>query len=232
MADLVVYGVPASPFVRKVETVLTEKSLEYELEIVNIMPIPDWYAQISPARRIPVLRDRTVGTEGVPGTIPDSSAICTYLEKLAPLPNIYPSDSFEHGRAVWLEEYADSELAGTVGMGIFRPIMFPIFQKQASDLTTAKKTWVEKIPRQLDYLEATLDGQTYFVGNQLSIADIAIACQTSQLDLITTCLPDQRWKGVSDHLEAMKKSLKGFENNLAACAKIFSRMLPEKIDLG
>jgi len=136
--SLILYGLPLSPFYRKVEMTLREKGVPFEAEAVNIMPMPDWFKEISPAQRIPVLRDTEIGTEGVPGTIPDSSAICAYLEKKHPTPAIYPEDPYESGRAVWLEEYADSELAASVGMGIFRPIMFPKFAGKEPDLDTAR----------------------------------------------------------------------------------------------
>ena len=77
--SLILYGAPLSPFVRKVDAILREKGAEFELESVNIMPMPDWFKEISPARRIPVLRDLSVGKEGPVGTIPDSSAICAYV---------------------------------------------------------------------------------------------------------------------------------------------------------
>ena len=114
--SLVLYGAPLSPFVRKADVVLREKNVPFELESVNIMPMPDWFKEISPARRIPVLRDKSVGEEGTQGTIPDSSAICAYLERKFPEPALYPSDPYLHGRAVWIEEFCDSELAGLVGM--------------------------------------------------------------------------------------------------------------------
>ena len=41
---------------------------------VNIFPGPEWFAAINPAKRIPVLRDRSIGAEGALGTIPESSA--------------------------------------------------------------------------------------------------------------------------------------------------------------
>jgi len=89
-ADLVIYGIKGSPFVRKVQVLL---------------------AEINPAKRIPGLRDRSVGAEGILGTIPDSSSICAYLERKHPEPALYPKDAFAYGRALWLEEYADRAVA-------------------------------------------------------------------------------------------------------------------------
>ena len=51
------------------------KGVDFENESVNIMPMPDWFKAISPAQRIPVLRDTSIAEEGSAGTIPDSSAI-------------------------------------------------------------------------------------------------------------------------------------------------------------
>ena len=57
--SLILYGAPLSPFVRKVDITLREKGVPFELEPVNIMPMPDWFQEISPARRIPVLHRST-----------------------------------------------------------------------------------------------------------------------------------------------------------------------------
>ena len=230
MSDLVVYGTPLSPFVRKVQAVLHEKGLDYELEAVNIMPMPDWFVEISPARRIPVLRYRPEGEQGIAGTLPDSSAICAFLERLAPQPRLYPEDAFAHGRAVWLEEYADSELAGSIGRGLFRPIMFPRFQGKESDLDTARKTWNEKLPRHFDYLESVLDGGSHFVGGTLSIADIAVGTRLAQLDLVVGPPDAGRWPSLAAHWDEIK-ARPGFVANLQACGKMLKRILPEKVDL-
>ena len=113
--DLVLYGAALSPFVRKVEVVLREKALDFEMESIN-MPFPDWYTEISPARRMPALRDRDISAEGPNGVIPDSSAICAFLERLQPEPAFYPKDPYEYGRAIWYEEYADTELASCIAV--------------------------------------------------------------------------------------------------------------------
>ena len=75
MSDLVIYGVKGSPFVRKVQVFLAEKALEYEIETVMPFPPPDWFARMNPAKRIPVLRDRSVGTEGAAGTRGQESSV-------------------------------------------------------------------------------------------------------------------------------------------------------------
>lgn len=201
--SLVLYGAPLSPFVRKADAFIREKGVEHELESVNIMPMPDWFVEISPSRRIPVLRDKSVGTEGTPGTIPDSSAICAYVEKKHPEPALYPSDPFEFGRAAWLEEYSDSDLMGQIGMGIFRPIQFARFQKKEPDLDMARTTYKEKLPRCLDYLEGELDGGEFFVGGQLSIADISIATGLTQLVLVGGPLDQAKWPGLRAHYDRM-----------------------------
>ena len=95
MADLVLYGSKMSPFVRKVESVLCYKQLEYDFEEVSIMDLPDWYLEMHPMKRIPTLRNRTIAETGPEGTIPDSSAICGYLEKMAPAPHVYPIDPYD-----------------------------------------------------------------------------------------------------------------------------------------
>lgn len=187
MSDLVVYGSPVSPFVRKVEAVLKHQKVDYDFENVNIMDKPDWFIEISPAGRIPVLRDKSIGQEGIAGTIADSSAICVYLDRKF-VSGLYGSTAFDAGRITWIEEYADSELAGPLGMELFRPIMFPRFAGKESDLDTARKTLHEKLPKHFDYLEGALDGHEYFVGDQYSMADIAVGCQMTQLDLVAGTL--------------------------------------------
>jgi glutathione S-transferase len=229
--SLVLYGAPLSPFVRKVDVFLREKGLPFESESVNILPMPDWFKEISPARRIPVLRDRDVGEVGRAGTLPDSSAICAYLERLHPAPPLYPEEAFAYGRALWYEEWADTELVMAVGAGLFRPIMFPIFQKKEPDLETARKTWNERLPRLLDYLEEELAGdlgaRDHLVGEALSIADVAVACQLVQATLVGGPLDAARWPAVVRFYDATT-ARPSFEPTLAICRKV----IPEPFDLG
>ncbi|MBK7950910.1 MAG: glutathione S-transferase family protein [Deltaproteobacteria bacterium] len=231
---LILYGAPLSPFVRKAEVVMREKGIAFESESVNILPMPDWFKAISPARRIPVLRDTSIGTEGRAGTLPDSSAICAFLEKKQPNPSLYPSEPFAHGRAIWLEEWADSELASVIGLGIFRPLMFPRFQGKPPEVEAAKATWHDKLPRLFDYLEEELEGAgaakpedaRHLLGGTLSIADVAIGVQLAQLEMVAG-LPDvRRWPRAVTYAERLM-ARPSFAPNLAICRKI----IKERVNL-
>jgi glutathione S-transferase len=169
---ITLYGAPLSPFVRKVRVVLAEKGLEYKHDPVSPFAPPDYFLEISPLKRIPVLRD---DSEGPNATIADSSAICGYLEKKYPSPAPYPSKPFDYGRALWIEEYADSEFVATMGAGIFRAVVINKLMKREPDLTLANDTWETKAPRFLDYFEKELEGRSHFVGDRLTVADIAVA---------------------------------------------------------
>jgi glutathione S-transferase len=169
---LIIYGAALSPFVRKVRVFLAEKGADYTLENVNIFPAPDWFAEISPLKRIPVLKDEETGV-----TLADSSAICGYLEKTCASPALYPNEASDYGLALWFEEYGDSELAGHIGMGTFRPMVVNPLMGKEPDTATAEKTIAEKLPSYFAYLEHEVGAREFLAGDAFSIADISIATQ-------------------------------------------------------
>ncbi|MDX2237206.1 MAG: glutathione S-transferase family protein [Hyphomonadaceae bacterium] len=167
----VIYGAPVSPFVRKVRWVLALKGIGYDFEPIDVFNQPAWFAAISPLKRVPVLRDRARGD----ATLADSSAILVYLEKQHPSPALLPDDPWLVGRATWLEEYADTEFAYRVGMGVFRARWANPRVGKPVDEALAQKTLTEVVPRYFDYFERELAEAPYFLGDALSLADLSIA---------------------------------------------------------
>jgi glutathione S-transferase len=220
-ADLVVYGLKGSPFVRKVQVFLAEKGVEFEIEAVSPFPPPDWFVEINPLKRIPVLRDRSVAAEGTDGVIPDSSAICAFVEQKHPEPALYPKIPFERGRAVWWEEFADSELATNVGLGMFRPLVMAKMMKQEPDFEAARKTLTKKLPPLFDYAERELGDHEFLVGDALSIGDIALATQFVNFFHTGATLDAARWPKLAGYIERLHA-----RPSFAACIEEERKILP------
>lgn len=227
--DFVIYGSPVSPFVRKVAAVCIEKGVPFEIEAVNVFDPPQWFLDISPMKRIPVLRDRSIAKEGVAGTVADSSAICALIEKKHPEPAAYPRDPYLHGRALFIEEYADTALAPAGGLGIFRPIFFAINQGKEPDIATARESWATKLPPVFDYLEATLGDGEFMAGDALSIADIAVTCCFMQVSLVAET-PLDGWPKLAAYLERMQ-ARPSIAGPFAKADGFIRKALPERINL-
>ena len=164
---LKLYGVALSPFVRKAMLALEYKGLAYES--VPTFPgdeSPEFRA-ISPLGKIPVLEH-----DGF--TVPDTSVICRYLERIAGEPALYPDDPQLEARASWLEEYADSRLIELCA-GLFQERMLkPRLLNQPTDEARVQDILDVRLPEALAYLESQVPESGYLVGDSLSIADLAV----------------------------------------------------------
>ncbi|OGP85257.1 MAG: hypothetical protein A2Y95_11820 [Deltaproteobacteria bacterium RBG_13_65_10] len=191
----IVYGVNASPFVRKVRVFMAEKGLPYELKPMLPFNVPAEYRKMSPLGKIPCYQDGNV-------TLPDSSVICAYLERIHPRPELYPSDSHAYARALWFEEYGDSGLAPTFGSKIFLPkIVAPRFFNQPADDAAIRKVAEEELPPLFDYLEGELGNGEGIVGNRFTIGDIGIATQFVNLRHAGFSPDPQRWPRLAGYLQ-------------------------------
>lgn len=227
--DLVIYGSPVSPFVRKVAGVCIAKDVAYEIESINVFDPPQWFRDISPMKRIPVLRDRSVAEAGIAGTIADSSAICAFVERKHPAPALYPEDPMALGTALFIEEYADTALAAAGGLGIFRPIFFAVSKGEEPGLDKAREAWANQLPPIFDVLEARLDGRDFFAGDVLSIADITVATVLMQISLVAET-PLGKWPALAAHFDAMQ-ALPLIAEPYAAAEKMIRKALPTRFDL-
>jgi len=126
--SIILYGVPLSPYVRKVRVCLAHKQLDYKLEIVSPFNQPDWFLELNPLGRIPALKDDEL-------SLADSSVICQYLDEKYPNSASLLGDTIEQRAAVrWLEKYADYELAPFATFTVFQQrIIAPTMQKPTDE---------------------------------------------------------------------------------------------------
>ena len=167
--SIIIHGVNASPFVRKVRVALAEKNIPYELkpQMPGGLCSPE-YLKMSPLGKIPCLQDGDY-------TLPDSSCIIAYLERTHPKPALYPEDPQEFGRALFFEEYADSKLVETVGAVFFQRVVRKLIFKQEGDETIVRKKIDQDAPPVFDWLEQQIGDREWLVGTRFRIADLAMA---------------------------------------------------------
>jgi glutathione S-transferase len=173
---LKLYGVALSPFARKALLTLEFKELEYDSEPTFPGDESPAFRAISPLGKIPVLDH-----DGF--TVPDTSVICRYLDRIAPEKPIYPTDPQLEARACWIEEYADSKLIENCALLFRERLLNPKMFNQPTDEAAVQNVLDNTMPECLAYLETVVPESGYLVGDSLSIADIAV----------TTCFIQARY---------------------------------------
>jgi glutathione S-transferase len=146
-----------------------EKGIELELKPTGMPNFDPDYLEASPFRKMPALRDGDY-------MLADSSAIIHYLEAKYPERPLIPADAKLRGKTIWYEEFADTILVSCGAKIFFNRIVAPRFLGRPCDEEAVQQAIVNDLPPILDYIEkiAPDDGQ-YLVGDDLTLADIAVA---------------------------------------------------------
>ncbi len=164
-----IIGSYVSPYVRKVLACVGLKGLDYEIDPITPFYGNDEFERLSPLRRIPVLIEGDL-------TLCDSSVICAWLDEAYPERPLLPAAAGDRARARWLEEYADTRLGDVFIWGLFYPrFVHPIVWGEPGDPARIEKTLNEDLPRELDYLESQLPAEGWLFGDDIGLAEIAIA---------------------------------------------------------
>lgn len=194
----VVHGVSASPFVRKVRILLAEKGVEYALEPVMPGMVPEGFAALNPLLKVPVYQEGDY-------VLPDSSAICAYLERKHPEPPLYPGGLHAYGRALWIEEYADTKVVEVLAPAFFERVVQTRIFRMACDESRVAQVIEELMPPVLDVVEGMLAGGSgpALVGEHFSIADIAMLSPFLNLRHAEVEVDAGRWPRLDAWMAAM-----------------------------
>ena len=164
------YGAALSPFVRKTRVFMQLKGFEFEAVHIDPNNAPADYEKINPLKRIPAL-------EHDGRYLADSAVICQYLERLHPDTPLYPTDPYEYARCLWFEKFADYEIARDCTFAVFRNrIVMRLIGKECNE-EMVQKALSEKVPPLFEYLDRELEGKEFLAGEQMTVADIAVASQ-------------------------------------------------------
>ena len=211
-----ILGVPASPYVRKAMLAHLIKQVPFEIKMVPPGSDDPTFREASPLGKIPAYQTDQ-GT-----LISDSSVIIAYLERIHPENALYPENSEKYGQALWLEEYADTKMAEATNALYFKRVEGPAFFDHTTDEERVEQVINELIPPVLDFLESKLISEHYFIGNAMSVADVAIGSNLMSLARAGYEIDGQKWPKVSSFFTNFM-ALEAAQKQQATEDQIFNR---------
>ncbi len=153
----------------KVSIMLEETGLPYEAHFVDISDDESWtpeFLSLNPNGKIPAILDPN-GPDGKPLGLWESGAILIYLaEKTGPCLPADPAKRYETIQWVMFQMAAIGPMFGQVGF-------FHKFAGKDYEDKRPRDRYVAEAKRLLGVLDDRLNGRTWIMGDEYSIADIA-----------------------------------------------------------
>jgi glutathione S-transferase len=171
MNEIVLYGIPGSPFVRSVQLGLEEKSVPYRMDALSPGAIRgDDHVKRHPFGRVPVIEHGDY-------RIYETQAILRYLDAAFPDPSLQPNEPRAIGRMNQIiginDWYFFPKVAAVI---VFNRIVGPVLMGKTPD-ETAITAAMPMAQTCIAELERLMDGQAFLAGERLSIADLMLAPQ-------------------------------------------------------
>ena len=155
-----IYSASVCPFAQRSRMVLRVKGVDFEVIEINLGRKPDWFFQVSPYGKVPVLQR---GSDRVW----ESAIINEYLEEVFPEPPLMPRDPGERAIArIWID-FANSNLVPT----FYKLLLNQDRQKQQQ----LRQTLHEHLRfMETEGLGKLSDGGAYWLGDSLSLVDLSL----------------------------------------------------------
>lgn len=146
------------PFAQRTHMALIEKGLEFKRTEIDLAAKPDWFNDVSPYGKVPVLRHGDA-------VLYESSIINEYLEEAFPTPPLMPTSQERRAMArIWVD-FADA---------YFVPTMYKLLLAQEAE---RRKELKEELTRHLVFMEergmARLSEGPYWLGAAVTLVDLS-----------------------------------------------------------
>ncbi len=183
------------PFVQRSVIALNLKGVEYTLTHINPQDTPDWFKEVSPLGKVPVLL-----VDGKP--LFESAVILEYLEEIYP-PQLHPADPFEKAQhRSWIEFCSE--------------LIMRQFRMLTAKDEAAHNEARESLQQGLQRLESAIDAEgPFFSGKAMKLVDtvyaplfmrLSLARKLAGLELALSARL-QTWSDTLLELEAVKTSV-------------------------
>jgi glutathione S-transferase len=181
-----------SPYGRKVRVVLAEKKIPFQLQVENPWLPDSQVTTYNPLGKVPVL----VLEGGV--SVFDSRVIVEYLDHVSPVAHLIPTELKSRMAVRGVEALADGVTDAAVALYLERKR--PAEQQSRDWLMLQERT----LFRGLEALAEALGENTWFLGNGMTLADVACGCTLGYLELR---FPEIDWRKAHPNLAKLADKL-------------------------
>lgn len=147
------------PYVQRAVIALEEKGVPFERIDIDLANKPDWFLQLSPLGKVPVL---VVTTERGEVALFESNVICEYIEETQAGLKLHPADALKRaGHRAWME-FGSAILGDLWGL----------------ETTTDPATFESKrqaLAAKFARVDGALGAGPYFAGDEFSLVDAVFA---------------------------------------------------------
>ncbi|MDH5559331.1 MAG: glutathione S-transferase family protein [Deltaproteobacteria bacterium] len=151
------------PFVQRSVITLLYKNIPFHLRFIDLKNKPDWFLEISPLGKVPVLK---IGDE----VLFESQVINEYLDEVSP-PQLHPTDPLIKAKnRAWIEFGSSLIIAHH---------QFTTSKEQAQ-----MERFLKELHNKLKILESRLDQKPFFNGKEFSQVETAYAPLMIRLKII------------------------------------------------
>ena len=168
-----------SPFARKIRIVIREKNITCCESVENPWDIDTTISKLNPLGQVPVL------TTDEGEVLFDSRVIFDYLEQKVPNKPLLPSAADDQIYTRKIEAIAD---------GMSNAVILIVLESRRLERLQSID-WIKrqekKLKKSLCFLDTQLRDEGWFVGRNMTLADVSVGCALSYLDLR---LPHFSWE--------------------------------------
>ena len=172
------YHMWLSIFSRKVRIALGEKKLPFEMKFEKTWERRPEYLALNPAGKVPTLVDE----DG--SVIPDSYAICEYLEEVYPDPPLIGSSPLARAETRRLTAWFDTLFALKSTNILVEEKVFKGFLKLGQPDSKAIRAASDNIRAQLETIGNLAFERNWLAGEQITLADISAGANVSICDYL------------------------------------------------
>ena len=156
------------PYVQRSIIALREKGVDYDINYIDLNSPPDWFKDISPLGKVPLLK---VDIDGKQDVLFESAVIAEFVDEVTP-GSLLPTDPVERAiNRAWIAFASDC-------LDAYQDL---INAKDEAALEQANNTFTQRF----NQIEARLGTGPWFNGADISLVDAAFAPLFMRLELLS-----------------------------------------------